>query len=470
MSMRKLWTNGVAILALAATAAVSGGSGRLDDPRRERRSFVSIDIGSLSEDRLAALKQAADVIWWVELEDRLLAALEPGGLRRLSRGLKVAPLPGPIRPDRLAFAGLPLSPELAGCRVVARGGRWAVVALDRARAEAAPRHEQHPDFLLDGSQVRHCAGPVLPFRPNTVLTRQWRGDPPDAGKRQATVEALLAEVDSVRWFADMFELSCFNRYTRGTEIAEARDWLANQFLSVPGWTVTTESFQVGSDVADNVIAVMTGSVRPDDWHIVGAHYDSIASELASDPEAPSPGAEDNGSGVAALLEMARAFSRHPPESTLIFIAYSGEEQGLFGSLDHAQKLIASGDDAKVKSVLVMDMIGYTRDPVLDCLLETDETGQGLVDVLAAAAKQYTELSILTSTNPFGSDHVSYLSNGIPAVLVIENDWNRYPNYHRSSDVTDLVGLEMGREVIKMNLAALAQLAGLEGAATPTESP
>ena len=66
---------------------------------------------------------------------------------------------------------------------------------------------------------------------------------------------------------------------------------------------------------------------------------------------------------------------------------------------------------------------------------------------------------MTSLYAFGSDHVPYLNQGIPALLTIENDWNQYPDYHSTGDLPVNITLAMGREILKMNVATVAQLAG-----------
>jgi len=454
----RIWGRIGIILALAATALSQAQDvGRDAAQWRERSFYALVNIDCVGPERLAALKATPGLAWWVEVEDRLLVLANREALRSLAVERDLAVLRVPPRPHRLAFAGLPLSDALGDCQVLVEGGRFAVVQLEGDGEPALPLSGRSPDPHGAGAG-HHCSGPVWAFQPNRVLTRQYENGPRPALKRATVIENMLAEIDAVRWFGDMFELSCIDRYTRGMEIADARDWLVGQFSSIPGLTVTTQAFDVGPDMGENVIATMTGTERPEDLVIVGAHYDSIA-ESAS---VRAPGAEDNGSGVAALLEMARIFSRYPPKATLVFIAYSGEEQGLYGSVDHATRLEDSGAADNVEGVLIMDMIGYTRDLVLDCLLETNSSGQFLIDLLAASAKTYTKLTILTSLDPFGSDHIPYLNRDMPAVLTIENDWSNYPGYHRSTDEIDRLGLEMGVEVIKMNLAALAQLAGVEG--------
>ena len=82
------------------------------------------------------------------------------------------------------------------------------------------------------------------------------------------------------------------------------------------------------------------------------------------------------------------------------------------------------------------------------------TGVGFAD----AAAQVTKLQVSTSYNPFGSDHVSFLDVGLPAILAIDSDWNRYDHYHRTTDTADKLTPELAHEILKMNAGALALLA------------
>jgi len=345
--------------------------------------------------------------------------------------------------------------DLEATRILAAGGAWAVVSADGLG--------ELREHLLGDAQNSGCARHqgLFPLTPNTVLARQVANDSARSRTLFGTgVQVLVDEVDADQWLADAATLAGFNRWTRGPDILNARDWLAGQFQGISGLAVTTESFPVGGDTGFNVIATLTGTSRPDDWYIIGAHYDSTS----ENPSSAAPGAEDNASGCSAVLQMARIFGDHPPEGTVFFICYAGEEQGLFGSTDHASDLVSSGSASKIQEVLIMDMIGYTIDADLDSLLEANSASQSMINAFADAAGQYTTLRIVTSLNPFGSDHVPYLNRGMTALLVIENDWNQYPGYHRTSDLPANLDLAMGGETLKMNIAAMALLAGADAAA------
>jgi hypothetical protein len=429
--------------------------------------YANVDIDRIGHERLEALKALPGLEWWVELDRELLACLDREALPALAAGYRYRVVAEDADPSELCvFYGR--GARKSGATVLAKGGRAAVLLAspaERARLE----HDDHGH-----EDVPHAAhNTVAPFTPNAVLAHQAANDPQVRGAGAASfdvaVQALVDSVNGPRWHADVATLGGFNRWTRGSGIAAARDWLVSQFQAMPGLTVTTQTFTVPgspSVTGYNVVATLTGTTRPDDWYIVGGHYDAIST---NDGHASAPGCEDNGSGTAAVLEMARIFTANPPDATVIFMCYSGEEQGLYGSTDHASDLVATNDDEKVQAVLTMDMIGYTGDADYDCLLETNSTGQFMIDAYSAAAAQYTSLRIVTSLNPFGSDHMPYLNRGMPAMLTIENDYTSYPAYHRSTDTINNVNLTMGAETIKMNVAALAQMIGTVPAGNGSET-
>jgi hypothetical protein len=427
-----------------------------------------IEVDGIGPAALAALVSAPGLVLWVEADDELLACAPAAVLDDLERGRTVRRRYPAVEPDRLALLAGAHRHDLGlpGIRTLVQGGRTAVVEVTPGADLAAPWHPIHAAEA--GRHGPASVGAALrPLAPGTVLARQAANSPPPPALRVPGAAALAEQVDPDRWFADVVSLASFNRHTRSTgpgSIADARDWLVGRFEAMPGLAVSTQQFLVGPTTAYNVIARLDGTTRIDDWYLVGAHYDARTQPIGNSTT-PAPGAEDNGSGCAAVLEMARLLTAHPPEATVFFLCYSGEEQGLWGSVAHSNKLVAEGDASRVRGMLNMDMIGFTEDSDLDCLLESEPSGQGLVDALAAAAGAVSTLRIVTrvcSGCAFGSDHVPYLDRGIPAVLSIENDWDDYPHYHQATDLPSELSLVMGGEVLKMEAAALAELTGAGG--------
>ncbi|HOC44922.1 MAG TPA: M28 family peptidase [Thermoanaerobaculales bacterium] len=407
-----------------------------------------VDIHEIGWERLESLKRAPGVGWSVEIGRELLVCGD-GALASLAAADRaVRPVEGAVDAGRLWIARGLSGDQLAqlGLETVAGSGRLALVRLqdgaELVTGAADPERDAHQALVA--------------VRPGTVVVRQAANRPASPARDwDPAVQALVDEIDGDRWFVDVVTMAAFNRYTLAPGILDARDWLVAAFEALPGVTVETPSFNVGGTAAYNVIAVLPGSSRPDDWYIVGGHYDSTSES----PMSAAPGAEDNASGCAGVLEIARVLTAHPPEGTVLFICYAGEEQGLLGSEDHVADLVASGDAGKVQAMIDLDMIAYTGDADLDCLLETDPFAQFLIDLLADAAADYTALRIETSLWAFGSDHVPYLDQGIAASLTIENDWYDYPYYHTTDDLPHHLSITMGEEVLKMDVAALAVLAG-----------
>jgi len=298
-----------------------------------------------------------------------------------------------------------------------------------------------------------------------VLVRQSENVPPEpftsftsiAQETAVPIATLVSYVSSSRWFSDVQTLASFNRYTRGSGIATAQQWIISQLSSLANVNVTTQSFSSGATSGVNIIGTIKGTTTPDNWVIIGAHYDSTSQS----PTTAAPGAEDDGSGTAAVLEIARVFSTYPPPSTVLLILYSGEEQGLLGSAAHAQSLVAGGDSSKLKLMHDMDMIAYQSNPSAQpqVILETTSAHVSLFPYYRNSATSFTTLGTFESTNAFGSDHESYLRRGMPALLTIDKDWDIYPSYHRTTDTPEKLNQNLGFQIVKLGVGAAAQALG-----------
>ncbi|MBD8524277.1 M28 family metallopeptidase [Pseudomarimonas arenosa] len=390
-------------------------------------------------------KQKAAGVRWLELGHEWLVCGEPDPVEHVTADLQVLREIEDEFNDLVLIQGFRRQAHPAS-EVLASGGRFAV--LTRSDAERVLRESEHTHG--------HSHSQTLDIPWNTVLVRMAENRPPRA-KRAASpqIDAMVAAVNGSRWLGDVATLASHDRHSLRTGIAGARDWIQAQFEAMPGISAQLDPFQVSGVTVHNVIATLPGSTRADEIYIVGGHYDAIGGSF-------SPGAEDNASGCAGVLELARIFAANPPPPTMLFVCYAGEEQGLLGSHHQVADLRAAGDDARVVHMLNMDMIGFSGDADLDCLLETEDAFAGLLDVYADAALDHTTLSIATSLHAFGSDHVPFIGAGMPALLTIENDWDSYPHYHRSSDIAANVSLQMGVQILRMNVAALAGMMGIEG--------
>lgn len=179
--------------------------------------------------------------------------------------------------------------------------------------------------------------------------------------------------------------------------------------------------------------------------LVAAHLDSVGHENA--------GADDNASGTAALLEMARVLADYRSDLGLIFLAANGEETGIAGSSAYAKKLRDSGELSKVAWAINMDMVAYNKDGVIE--LETNREFAAHAEWVAALARVYTRMTPHIAMPAWGSDHVPFLKAGIPAYLSIEHWENHNPCYHRPCDTMQGLDWDFAADIARLNLAVIA---------------
>ncbi len=211
----------------------------------------------------------------------------------------------------------------------------------------------------------------------------------------------------------------------GSEHDLARANIFNEFDSF-GLQTSLQPFQYSGSTYYNIVGVHTGLVRPDDIYILGAHYDSDN----------NPGADDNASGTAGIMEAARILSQYDFEATLIFIGFDREEQGLWGSNAYASQ----HQNDNIMSMIAMDMIAYNGSGNNRASIYSDLNSDPLARDLADAVSLYGNgLTPVDAGDVGRSDHEPFQDEGFQAVLIIENDVFDNPNYHTQSDTVDTFG-------------------------------
>ena len=283
-------------------------------------------------------------------------------------------------------------------------------------------------------------------------------------------------------------------------IGAALNWTKGQFESFglptvrPCDTVTGSRIPTPTRVCD-MVAIQRGTERPNDVVIVTGHIDSRVSDVMNFT-ADAPGANDDGSGVAAVIEAARVLSKHKFPGTIVYAAVSGEEQGLYGSKVLANYAKAQGWN--VVTDINNDIIGSTcgSDGLCDStharVLSEGPRSQGEVELMAAthalggendapsrnisrfldslADRLHIGLDLrqIWRTDRFGrgGDHIPFLELGYPAArlnVAIENyNWQhqdlRTENGIRYGDTIDHVDFAYLAKMTKLNVAALAAIA------------
>lgn len=178
--------------------------------------------------------------------------------------------------------------------------------------------------------------------------------------------------------------------------------------------------------------------------MVMAHLDSVGKDFA--------GADDNASGVAVMLEMARVLSTYKNQKTIRFFATNGEESGLLGAKHYAKELQKSGGIKDIKLAINMDMVGYNSNGVVE--LETNKEYDGLAQWFAGLTSTYTRLKTKITLGAWGSDHVPFLDAKVPTMLTIENWSTKTPCYHQACDKPETLNYGYATEVGKLNVAAV----------------
>lgn len=228
-----------------------------------------------------------------------------------------------------------------------------------------------------------------------------------------------------------------------------------------GYQVTHQNVAIPGGETKNIIAAKKGvGTAEHSLTLVTAHLDSInhpvGSHQSEHPDAPAPGADDNASGCAGLMEIARIFASKSTAHDLKLVLFGGEEQGLLGS-QHFVDNMTQNDRVRLKSVVNMDMIAVVNGTQgLTVLLEGgDPVSRAMMTGLANAAYMHTNLTVTTSFTPYNSDHVSFIKSQLPAVLTIEGDDSANKNVHSANDTLDHINYDLALEILRMNMAFVA---------------
>jgi hypothetical protein len=300
------------------------------------------------------------------------------------------------------------------------------------------------------SERETCYG-VMPLQPNQVIfdeRERLETRAPDPA-----IAALTGNVTRSSVEANVQKLASFGtRHATGAGF-EAAARFAREQLESMGYATTVQDVPAGSGRSHNLVASKPRAARPAARVvIVSAHLDSI--NLDGGPAAPAPGADDNASGSAGVLEIARALKDHRSLEELRFILFGAEELGLLGSRHYTASLTAP-ERSKITAVINMDMIGSLNSSSRGVLLEGAPVSQSVIDRLSEAASTYTSLAVETSLHPFASDHVPFIEKGVPAVLTIESADNTNHTVHSAQDTVDRIDYELLTDILRMNVAFIA---------------
>jgi len=232
----------------------------------------------------------------------------------------------------------------------------------------------------------------------------------------------------------------------------AQQWLMQKLVEM-GYTPVEQPF---NSTGRNILVTKPGNGSTEELVIICAHYDAMPGGISN-----APAADDDGSGVGAVLEAARVLHDVEFVHPIVFALWDEEEQGKVGSAFYAGDQAA--DDVLIKGVINMDAIAYDGNADAKARVHTRPTANSLAiaDTVMSVHQQYgigLDL-ILTDPGATYSDHASFWNEGYGAVLVIEeftNDGN--PHYHTPTDLTQYFDVPYYEKLAKLSIASTAALA------------
>lgn len=242
------------------------------------------------------------------------------------------------------------------------------------------------------------------------------------------------------------------RVTETEACREAAEYITSQFQEY-GLSVRQQFWEYGGYEDINVEGTLEGvNKSSNEIYVVCAHYDSVPG---------SPGADDNGSGTAAVLAAAKVLSNYKFQHTIKFVTFSGEEEGLLGSHEYASEAQSNGDN--IVGVINADMIGYTVGSIgmTHVVAQEIPSSMWITNISFNVSNAYPDkidLEIIREESHPYSDHHSFIRYGYNAIFFIEYEFNDY--YHSPEDTIDKMDLDYASRITRLIVGTLIEMAEL----------
>jgi len=279
---------------------------------------------------------------------------------------------------------------------------------------------------------------------------------------QVNMDSLEATVQFLQDYGE--------RKFNGSHIAQARDWVEAKMIAL-GLETEVQQFYVsswmGSATCHNVIGIQRGTLYPDTYVVCGGHYDSFSYY------GQCPGADDNATGTAAVLESARILTQYEFEYSIIYCVFSAEECGLYGSEAYADR--CADEDMEILGYFNNDMNGYLNpgDEIhIDCIYPdyVAPIGDYYMNV---GSVYFPEMQIRHVELSGGdSDHTSFNNAGYMGIYPFEDVDHYSPDIHTSNDLigNSVNSFEMSQRYTQMNIGCLTELANPVGSPSISCNP
>jgi hypothetical protein len=290
-------------------------------------------------------------------------------------------------------------------------------------------------------------------------------EPPVIAEIDTNISNLVSVItpqSSGSYISDLSNIS--TRYSYATGCRQAEQYVFNKFDSL-NLSSSFFSYQYNNTTMRDVVGQRLGIAHPESIIIICAHLDCTS----ENPNQFAPGAEDNATGVAVVLEAARALRRCQNDLTIRFVAFTGEEQGLIGSSRYADSCQRAGE--RIAAVINVDMVGYSGLYAQDMHIFSDPGSYALGAFGAQMISTYTSLDTIPhyGVSPeYGSDHYPFSTRGYAAIFFIDAwdgfDW--YPYYHTVADTIGNLNLNQQAAIAKAVTAMGATLSRFHPYAGP----
>lgn len=292
-------------------------------------------------------------------------------------------------------------------------------------------------------------------RPLRFVSRPWI-EPARSRTVEPEIAAIVAAVNQTELQATVQTLQNFvTRHSQYAGGAQAANWIRDQFVSFGYTDVYLHDYNSWND---NVVCTKPGTVYPDRYVVIGGHYDS----LNGSDYAHSPGADDNATGTACVLAAARLMASYDFEYSLVFIAFSGEEQGLYGSTYWADQAATQGLD--IVGMINLDMLAYrAAGDAADADIVANTASEPLRQLAYTCRDTYVPgFAAVNGSLPSGasSDHASFWNAGFRAIMFFEDTGSYSPYIHTANDVigTSANDFAFMANNVRLALATTAALA------------
>lgn len=272
-------------------------------------------------------------------------------------------------------------------------------------------------------------------------------------EKSDNLSSLMGQINESILLEYLYKIESFGPHPTGSEeIYNLGEYLYLTLESL-GVSVEFDSWEYKDHYGRNIIAEIPGNGNGDGIVIVCAHYDSVAW---------SPGVDDDGSGIACVLEIARLIQHINLNASVRCILFDGEEQGLLGSHEYVEGCIKK--DENIIGVLALDKIGYAPDKEAGSIIRLHASDESfwMREVACNVAKKYADV-INLEVVPYGfdasSDHKSFVDNGFCGINLVEEALN--PMYHTSFDIVEYINLSYLLKVCRLSFAMIASYAKID---------